>query len=598
MNPFVTELIDPAPPRRASRDWRFVLALTTIPVSIFYWFFWQQIINVPYQDDFDGLLGPVLDISRGNHSLTDIWHIYWTQDDERRIVMNRMAAHGQYALRGQFSFRVHCLAGSFLLLLGLGTFGLWFRQSRWSVWLFLPIPFVLFSPQYFDALQWANIPFQQVGVYGWSLLSIWLLCQRTRLAFYGAIGTAIVALLSEVTGILPFIVGGILLVLMQRWRFLLIWIMVTVVVIGSYFYHLEVPAYRPSFADNFRFPGVMLHLWLAMQGLWADLAPRLPLTLRLVLVMGLGVGAVALWSTAFWQSILEYVKRHRIPGRQRLFVYGGLLIFLGVFTLFALGRTVEGVQAAFLTRYRLIYLYWMVLLYLLGMLTLPASVRRTRWVQAVAIGTALLINLTAWFQYAPAAQFFRQALQADMHGWQHHRILPSSPIIENEAPKRAISGWLLEAQTKGIYTPDNTRLDALANAPMMGRAEVHYRQDEFRLTVSVDDLPGLAAMRSGSEVYVLLHERTGAASRGAASRHPNVPMIFPASPTYSSLLTALRTGRYTSTPYTAGSILNLYLTDPNPTVEIGVIDGDTAMRFQAGVVPTLSLPLPKKIAEI
>ncbi|MEZ0608524.1 hypothetical protein ACAW74_08415 [Fibrella sp. WM1] len=583
MSELFTEMESPVVRRVRSAKW-LVWVVGGLPVVAFFVFFWFQAVNVPYQDDFDGLLEPAITFSKPDLTIDDIWTAYATQDDERRIITNRMAVHAQYLLTGEFNFRTHILAGSLVLLLALGVFWVWFRRNRWSPWLFVPVPFMLFHPQYFDAILWSIIPFQHVAVYIWALLAIWLISRDTRQTFGWAIMAAVIALLSDVTGLLPFIVGGVLLVIQQRWRQLAVWVAVTALALGTYFHHFEVPGYRPSFSDNIKLPGTMLQLWLSMQGLWADAVPRLPFAVRLGLTILVGLAGVGLWVSSFWQSAALYLKKRQVPNRQVLFLYGGVLLFLGVFTLFATGRTVEGVQAAFITRYRFMHMAWLVLLYLLLLYRLPARLRQQTWLVAVAVGGSVLYSLTLWFQYASEAKHFRQALLADLHSWQHHRIIPSTPIYFLH--KEVVDNWMEQAEAKGIFRYDNPQLEALAQAPIAGKAEVQFDENKERLGVNLLSMPQ-PAFSSSAEVYVLIREKNAAYDGSRA------PLIFPTVSTRSSVLGWLRSGRLLNTPYAAQTILKQYLTDPTPTIEIGVIDGERVVRYEAGQNPTLSLPLPK-----
>lgn len=583
MSELFTEVQSPV--ARRVQEWKWLVwLLSGLPVVAFFVFFWFQAVNVPYQDDFDGLLEPAIAFSKPNLTIGDVWTAYATQDDERRIITNRMAVHAQYLLTGEFNFRTHILAGSLVLLLVLGIFWVWFRRSGWSSWLFVPVPFILFHPQYFDAILWSIIPFQHVAVYIWALLAIWLLSRDTRQTFGWAIVAAVVALLSDVTGLLPFVVGAVLLVIQQRWRRLAVWMTVTALSLGTYFHNFEVPGYRPSFADNIKLPGTMVQLWLSMQGLWVDAVPRLPFSIRLGLTIVVGLAVVGLWVSTFWKSAALYLKKRQVPNKQALFLYGGVLLFLGVFTLFATGRTVEGVQAAFITRYRFMHMAWLVLLYLLLLFRLPDRLRNQSWLAGLAVGGSILYSLTMWFQYAAEARLFRQALLADLHSWQHHRILPSTPIYFLH--KKAVDGWMEQAEANRIFRYQDPQLEALAQAPVVGKADIQLIESDERLGINLLSMPQ-PGFSPSAEVYVLINEKK------AAYDGSQTPLIFPTVSTRSSVFGWLRSGRLLSTPYMAQTILKQYLTDPNPTIEIGVVDGERVVRYETGQNPTLSLPLPK-----
>ena len=536
------------------------------PVLLLYVIVWQQAVNVPLQDDYDALFEPVMALSHGPNSLAQVWKVYATQDDERRIIVDRFVAHMQYLATGQINFRTQILIGSLVLLVVLAVFMAWFRRSRlpwiWAV----PIPFVLFNIQYYDALLWPMIPLQHIGVYVWGLLAIWWLSRDTEGLFWLAVLAAVVSLFSDVTGVLVLPLGALLLVATKRWRRLGVWLIIVGSLVAFYMHGLVVPGYRPSLSDNLQHPFTIIQLWLSMQGLWADVLPHARLSGRVVLTMAMGLVAIGIWGSSLWGSVRAYFTEEQRPSGQDLFLYGGLLMLLGTFTLFAVGRAVEGVDAAFISRYRVLYLLWFVLLYLLVLTRLTKKFLSNPVAGWGFLGLSLLFCMNTYFQYWNDVKLFRHTLLADLYGWRYNRVLPSSPIYLNYRP--AIDTLYENGMKRSIFHYENPDYDALRTAPVVGQAEVLVNQSPEFISITIPLQPGGDTAATPDGVFVLLRTKTGAVH------------IFPTKATTYSPLTALRRQRYTTSPYEAISILRKYLHSSAYAVEVGVWRGNKKVRYQ------------------
>ena len=554
-----------------------LMLVALAPVLLFYAIVWQQAVNVPLQDDYDALFEPVMALSHGPNSLAKVWKVYATQDDERRIIVDRFVAHMQYLLTGQLNFRTQILIGSLVLLLVLAVFMAWFWRSElpwvWAV----PIPFVLFNLQYYDAVFWPMIPLQHIGVYVWGLLAIWWLSRQTEGFFWLALLATTISVLSDVTGILLLPVGALLLLATQRWRWLVIWLLVVGSMVGLYMHGLEIPPYRPSLADNLKHPLVIIQLWLAMQGLWADVLPHARLSGRVVWTIVCGLGAIWLWGSAMWGSVRAYVTNRQQPGGQDLFLYGGLLFLLGTFTLFAAGRALEGVDAAFISRYRVLYLLWLILLYLLILSRLKEKIVTNSLAQWGMIGGSILFCLNTYFQSWNDFTQFRQTLLADLYGWRYNRALPSSPIYLDY--RTAIDTLFENSMKRGIFQYENPGYDALRTAPVVGQTEVFVHQTADFISVTIPHQPGGEAVPTPDAVFVLLRTKTGAVH------------IFPTKATTYSPLMALRRQQYATPPYTAIPILRKFLRSSAYAVEVGVWRGGEKVRYRTPSVISFQLPL-------
>jgi hypothetical protein len=540
--------------------------LVVIPILIFYWVVVYMCVDAPFQDDIDALLEPTVSLRKAGISLSESWKIIYTQDDERRIVMDRLVALTLDKVFGYLDLRFIIILGASILLAYTAVLWQIFRQAGFSLLFFLPVPWLLFNVQFYDAIFWSMIPLQHVAVFVWGFVAIFFLTKTGSAAALLSLVFAVVSIYSDVSGSFLFPVGVLVLIAQRRWQFLATWTVVVGLVVFLYFNHLEVPAYRPSLAENLSQPISILTTVLALPGLWTDPGPAFPFKLRAGIAMAVGLISIVFVLILLYRAAIRIYTKRNEPGTAELFVLGALC-FLGItFATLALGRASYGLDTVFTTRYRHMYVHWLIMMYVLGLIAFPKLRQRPSVAWGMS-GLALVFCLNAYVQYWVETDYFRKIILTDAYEWRHNRAIPSTPIYQTPRIKKAVDDIYEAAYESGVYRGADYPFEALKTAAVKGEAKITVQEGKESMTVYVNDIQ--RGMKKDDGVYILLSS-------------PTETHIFPTKSERRSLRQMLISGSYFYPGANSEVISKGYLKSPTLKVEIGVIHGDEMYRLSTG----------------
>lgn len=482
-----------------------LLALCLVPIGIFFYVFFRYSGNLPFQDDFDGLLEPVIRFARPGHfSPGGFFNLLWTQDDERRIVLDRLVAIGQYVISGELNFQVQMFIGLLTLPGMLWVLYRVVRQEELPALLVVSFALLLFHIQYYEAIFWGMIPLQHIAVYFFALITSYLLVRPKT--FLLAVVTAILGIFSDVSGNFYLPVGLMLLVFQRRWRDAGVWTGIIGILVFLYFHQLEVPAYRPKLGENLKHPILVLTNFFAFSGLAFDFNGILSGTARLIPVLTLGVASWVLLTIRGWQ-----LGRSALVGPvssvSRLTVWGGIFHMAITMAAFAVGRAMEGVDAVLISRYKHVGFLWFILMTLLLIIPIRHRIRPVHYAGYAAGG--LLICCFSYLQYLPPVDYYYKERYTDMYEWQHNRAIPSSPIyVSLRAPLDSICN---EAIRNGVYRlPDpypfeGPHVPGLPGMPVLTEASgafITFRNGSYLRTTGRDD-GAYIVLKSAHQQHIL-----------------------------------------------------------------------------------------------
>lgn len=442
----------------------FILGVSlALPVFIFFILHIYWVVNIPVQDDFDGLLNPVLLWNEQAKTWQNIVEILTTQDDERRVIMNRIMAITITEIFGYLDFRWMKWVGLSLNFILVGLLANLVEKKRWSYWTLLPTLLVLFSQANYNALNWAMIPIQQIGVFIWGIVAIWALV-RGKIVWALIAGCLSVA--SDVSGILILPAGIVTLILRRDWRNLFLWMMCIGCVVILYMYDLKVPDYRPSFSQNIReWPSILGIIWVS-PSLIIDVFLDSSMTRRIMLS---SLFSLPIWVFVVKVSrvyVLSYIKGKSIDNDE-IWIIGSIFFLLSTVLVFALGRSSEGVQSIFDSRYRHIFhILWIFTWYLF--LMRGYSIKWVQWSIVITSLWHIWVIYITWGYH----DYQRQVYQTDMYSWHEQRGMPSTGIYYTLRDE--VDSIIEKADSMGIYKVDNFPFAPLANAKISGRVKARW----------------------------------------------------------------------------------------------------------------------------
>ncbi|MGV3603709.1 MAG: hypothetical protein ACO1N1_20985 [Dyadobacter fermentans] len=550
-----------------SLELRHVLfaAAFAAPALLFFIVWGVNAVNIPFQDDIDAILESTAIVAEGPGSFSDLWLVLSKQDDERRIVVVRLAACLLYWATGSVDFRILAFAGLCSYLVFLRMVFLWFKAQRnLSLALLLPVPYLLFSNYNYEALYWSIIPLQQIAVFVWGFASIWMASRNTRVGLACGIGFGILAIYSDVSGIFVGPVVALMLLARRDGLSAMIWILLIGLVTTYYFSELTIPEYRPSTAQNLSSWRDMLLMMVAMPGMITDVMIDQSASSRLAGAAVAGLVSLAFVGGSafvFWKKLMR-APTTITPGEWWL--AGCILFLLITFFALAFGRAAFGAHNILISRYKHIFTFWAIFNYLL-MLRLPIFRRQLGRRLLVVQAAAVIYCAGSYFQTWGEMMFFRKTIQADAYGWTRNREFPSAPIYLSV--KRTVDAIFENALKNRVYQFPDLPFDNLQHADVRGSSDVIVRTTDF--IVVGTKAPELRCSPDDG-IYLIIHT--------SDETH-----VLPMRMRKNSFLCFLRTGRYYSSYCESMGMLRQYLSkNKKYNLTLGVISGPNRYLLTTG----------------
>jgi hypothetical protein len=207
-------------------------------------------VDVPALDDFSHI-GLFYQIAP---DLSNLWQKLWFQHQEYRMLFLNAIWFAWFAL-----FNVHTQPLLFVSwgLMAITALGLWrlYRRALPSAGVlgFVPIVWLVFSLAQYESLLWAVTMHFHLASVGF----VWMLVALTSPRFnavhlFGAAACALLASYSYGSGMLAWVVGACVLLILQR-RALLPWLLIAAAAIAFYFFDYTTYSYSQlTFFDILR----------------------------------------------------------------------------------------------------------------------------------------------------------------------------------------------------------------------------------------------------------------------------------------------------------------------------------------------------------
>jgi hypothetical protein len=197
-------------------------------------------VNVPWWDDFHGIILPVFNIFQ-EVSFYEKLKLFFSLNNEHRVVNDRIFLLIIYLFSGNFELKALALLG-FINLIAL--FFLLFKVAKShlsNLFYLLPFVFLIFHAQYYESLQSLMVPFQNFSVILYVFLSFYFLIFSKKQNLWQAFTFGILAIFSHGNGILAFLIGFIILAFNERFKQLKTWSILSAITIMLYFYGYKKP---------------------------------------------------------------------------------------------------------------------------------------------------------------------------------------------------------------------------------------------------------------------------------------------------------------------------------------------------------------------
>lgn len=333
------------------------------------------------------------------------------QHNEHRIVFPRLLTWLDYRIEGHINWPTLMVLGN-LVWCGVLYF-LWdaFRTLKLNPWLFLPIPWLLLHPFYYDNLTWSISVLQQSVIV---FILSWLVYAFAHRRFFLAIAIVLLGTFTHGNGIFGFAVGVVFLVIYREWRWLGIWLGIALLTAGVYFYGFE-KGQNADFARSLSDPlRLMAYFCTFLGSITQVFGPKEWPAVAWGAIVVLGIG----WF-GFPKIYARYQSGRALSYFEKMLL--GNLLFIGITALLvAVSRSWSATDLMIPPRYAHYSPYLTAWFYLVGLAVLARPYAR-QWAMAWGMG-AVVLCLVSYLNYFTTLEYRRDWLRADKANWENYSV--------------------------------------------------------------------------------------------------------------------------------------------------------------------------------
>ena len=305
--------------------------VVVLPAATFYSILFRQIVNLPFLDDYDAVLGFLNNLVELRGVSEKLLFFLTARHNEYKLFFVDGSVWLQTALLGHVNFKILCAAGNgFVLLLAILLWKMFlpgYKDITAKLMLFLPVTLLIFQLQYVETLNWAMPSLQHLPSLVFSLAAIYFLMRLSRRAYYCGAAGLVLAIAASGNGLLMVPIGAVILAQRGRYKRMAGWLIISAGCVAVYAYRYGFmsslsPSHRSIFAPLIHARPLYL---LTLMG--NATAP--PFFGRVLLVSELYCPVLALALCAFYIAMVQrgYFRRNAMVGYCVLFL---LLTELGI----------------------------------------------------------------------------------------------------------------------------------------------------------------------------------------------------------------------------------------------------------------------------
>jgi hypothetical protein len=329
--------------------------LTTIPAVLFTGAALRFLEDIPYWDDYPTLLQFTNTIVQSHGNATKFLYFLAAQNNEYKLFFAHGVTSAEVALTGRVNFAYISLLGdSAVLLIALILWSRFLPNEKdlaRRLAFFVPIPWLLFQLQYWEAIDWPVDALQNLWVIVFVMGAIDCLLRPSRKSFAGAIVLYVLAIGAMGNGLLLLPLGLLILVRRRQLVRIAAWIAVSAICLAAYAYQYNIMSSQaPPYGST-----LAVFLWvhpvyaLAFMGNAGAIAgesrPSVAISVALAMLL------LALFG---WLLRRGYAKRNQFVSYCVLFI---LLTALGVASM----RSGLGLRTSVTSRYTIFGLLLLIL---------------------------------------------------------------------------------------------------------------------------------------------------------------------------------------------------------------------------------------------
>lgn len=395
-----------------------------VPFVVFCLFLGYFAVNIPQGDDFELVLHFLTKYKEENGGFLKKLSLITDQFVEHRLFYTRFIVLLQYWMSGNVSFYLIILIGNLSLV---GIFIICWQQLRflnYPTYFLLPISLLLFQPCYsYDGVLWPAATLAYNSVSFFAILTIHWVSTQNAQHFKLAIISAAFCTYTFGNGFLILGIVALILVFQKRWKELLFWGGLTVIISIFYFTGYETLANRNkpfhNLTQHFEFIVINLLVFLGGALNWSELWPK---SLSSSDLPSIVAGAFIL--IVFGYLIVSFLKpftnaskaKNTLDASQlrlQYFLIGSLSFFILTGLLLCLSRVDKDTILMHINRYRV---HSVVALAISYIYFIPFLQKRISY-NALFVGGAFGFWILSFFHFSNIFGEYQRTYKAAQHNW-------------------------------------------------------------------------------------------------------------------------------------------------------------------------------------
>src|SRR3989304_39766 len=389
-----------SPAVRKAATMSIISAGILIPPAFFYYMVVKFSPNIPYNDDYDVILGFLLQYLDAG-GISERLSFIFAQHNEHRVAFVKALVLIQYYSSGLIDLRVVVFLGNLGLVGLLYVFYRLYGRDENRLLYLVPTTLLLFQFQYAETTLWPMAAVSNFYVLLFAFGALLLLRGQGLGRFFAAFLLAALASVTQGSGILAFIAGAFLLALKKDYRGLAVWSILSAAAFSLYFGLYVKPPHHPSVTRAlFEEPGNTLHYFITF------IVSSFPLSGPAHLLAGIFFISLFLFLT--WRG---YFRRNAAVYCCHVFVF-----MIAAVT--ALTRSGFGIEQSLISRYRIVSVLFPVFSYMAAAELFSRGALKKYFIPAAVVG-ALAFPIASNAVYYEYFHIYNRDLTTGLLRWNY-----------------------------------------------------------------------------------------------------------------------------------------------------------------------------------
>lgn len=447
--------------KRILPTWNPVGIILFLPVILYLVYSIRLSSPVFFADDFH-LLKPLV-LFRDSPTFAEKWQWLYQQHNEHRIIFPRLLTLLDYWLEGHINWITLSFVANLIWVATLFFFWQGFRTLALPLWMFLPVPLLLFQPQAFDNVNWSISILQQSDILFWYSLFVFLFARES---YRWAALVAIVATFTHGNGIFTFAIGLFFLLSRRQWKASAWWTVLMFVIAAVYFIGFQ-KGQQASFGKSLADPVRLVSSFFAFFGSLTPVFSR-----EAGWAVGAGFVFIGLIVIAVLPSLINSFtgKARQIPVFERQLL-GTLMYLVITGALVAVSRSWGGIDGIMAPRYQHYAAFTAGWAYLAVLKLVPFQ----RIVATVMVPVSTLFCAVSYLIYTPDVKVRQDTLRADETNYFHHGV-----FVQYTPSFNTNIDWLYPTAVQTGICRQEVRMPAIpASAPVDTTLILTFRNQVF-----------------------------------------------------------------------------------------------------------------------